>query len=190
MNKKLISLVLVLAMLCMSSMAFAASSVSTRNASGVLGATDDSGMLVEVLEPTEEINKLVANIIAFVGGGQGTVLDFLGEDVKTAIAQILGTNFDLSKLVLNEAVPFTVANANLATGDVTVTFQFNTKYEDGAVLVAIVGIIAEDGTIEWIVVPAKAVNGAVELTFTKELLEKLDGKTLVLGILSEDTSTK
>lgn len=115
------------------------------------------------------------------------VAAYFGEEVITTAQQYLPEELDVSTLVMDELFPLATEGYEAAYGDVEAVFEFVTTYEEGAVLLAMVGILpaeGEDAEIVWIPMPAEVFEGGkVKITFTQEALELLSENQAVLALL-------
>lgn len=192
MNKKFICLVLSLMLLCTASLAFAAPSKTTndltQNSTGsVLGAQDS--FFVEPIPLTKDAGAALAAIAAFVADGNKPVIDYFGDVVKAQILALLPTDFDATKLVMNELISARVMNYDPVMGDVPVYFTFATAYKEGTTLVVLVGVQNGD-SVTWVPLRAVVENGLVKIYFTQQVLSSVNGREIMIAVLSEDTGAQ
>ena len=192
--KKMIATLLI-AMLLMSACAFAETAAPSITISqiivptgGVEVAEDFVVALKVVAEETEE-KKVLDEIIAFVV--EEPVATYFGEEVMTVAAAYLPEELDNSTLVMDEFFVLEEENYDENYGDVTATFEFVTPYEDGAVLIAMIGVLPteealaenEEAAITWIPIPAVAAEGKVQITFTQDVFTSLQNNKCVCALL-------
>ncbi len=89
-------------------------------------------------------------------------------------------------LTVAEFLPLTVANYEETAGNVIVSFQLATPYAAGETVIVLVGIVAEDGAVEWTAFEAvgTGVNGAIEVEFTPEVLLAIQNGTALMAVVS------
>ena len=157
MSKKLISLMLALALLCSVSMAYAAGSKGTGDMTSI---DDDDTPLAgwSIIIVDEDIQGLLAEIAA-----ASSLSDYFG----IALAD---------SLELVELIALSVENYDPSIGDASQIFTFPTVLS--GTVAALIGI---DGN--WTQVRIEIVDGAAKITFPKALLEAMNGKITYLAIL-------
>lgn len=192
---------LLIAVLLMSVCAFAETAAPSVTISQVIVPVGDVEIaenfvvaLTPVAEETQE-KKVFDEIAAFVA--EEPIATYFGEEVMTTAAAYLPEEFDANTLVMDEFFVLTEENYDVAYGDVAATFEFVTPYEDGAVLLAMVGILpaeadaeateAEEAAITWIPLQAVVSEGKVQVSFTQEILEMLKDNKCVCALLRADT---
>lgn len=196
MKRTIVSLLLVLIVLVTGVCACAEQAVPSVIVSQVIvpkGETTvpvDSGFIVALTVLQEEtVEKQVFDeIVAVAQNENETVSSYFGEEVMTNAAVYLPEDLDVATLVMDEFFVLTEENYKAEYGDVTATFEFVTPYEDGTVLVAMVGVLpdenaGEDAEIEWVPFEAVASEGKVQVSFTQEILETLKVQKCVFALL-------
>ena len=194
MNRKLISLVLVLALVMMASVALAAvPSKTTADLVKTGGIVSESGtalpsdFAIFVAAESVAANTELAKILAFVTAKNESVANYFNDDVKAGIAALLPAGTDLSKLVMNEFFPIDAVKYDASYGNVAVTFQCATVYKDGQIIVALLGIINDsDASVTWMPLQAEAVGGNVVIHFTPEAFAAMSNGTAVIAILDAE----
>jgi len=178
------------------------------------GAVVAEDFVLAVAEDSEAVAEEIAKIFVFVNGTEGEAAEAqapvayfpveVQEEIGAAlVALVEGTEeevIDLSKLELNEFVAIDTENYNAEYGDLTANLQFATVYEVDQKVVGVVGIYSGEKdangeyVVEWNVAAAEVVEitvdgkteTAVQMTFTQELLEKMEtAATVAMAILSE-----
>ncbi len=195
MNKKLVCVLLAVAMLCMSSVAFAAvpskttedmaATVSVASTTGVAVAAE---FVVTTVEETEDATAELKAIADFTASKNVAPIQYFAEEVKAEAAALLPEGFDMDKLVMNEFAPLTVEKYDAAYGDVEVTMSFATKYTADQALVAMVGV--QNGeTVDWTAQSAEATaEGFVKVTFSQDVLSQVETGSAMIAILSEEVA--
>lgn len=183
MNKKVLCLVCVLMLVLTSATAFAAASKTTHDTTTV--TTEEPTITVVPVAATEKVNAVIAELDSFLQGGSKAV-EFFPADVQSQITSLLPAGTDSAKFVINELVPFNAYNYADITSPVTVAFTFATQYKDNQPIVAMLGLIDENGNTIWLPLKASVVNGQVMVVFTPEALAALNGKEPFVAILSEE----
>ena len=131
--------------------------------------------------------KAAFNAIAeYVDRGQAAI-GYFGMDITDLVrngklsSKYLGSDF--SKLILSEYVSLGIHNELESWFDVSTTFGFASKYQEGQTVVAIFGYRDRNGNIVWNALNTVAVDGQVRIDFPSELLFRA-GSEAILGILS------
>lgn len=112
------------------------------------------------------------------------------EAVKDDAAKLLPENTDLQKLQMNEFIPISALNYEVAFGDITAGFVFPTFYPAGQPLVAMAAVytlvnsVTNEWSAEWFACPAEAKMGKVYITFPADYVAKLEGGWGSLAILN------
>lgn len=194
MNRKLISLVLVLALVMMASVALAAvpskttaDLVKTGAIVSESGAVLPSDFTVSVAAESIAANTELAKILAFVTAKNEPVANYFNDDVKAEIIKLLPAGTDLSKLVMNEFFPIDAIKYDASYGNIAVTFQCATVYKDGQNIVALLGIVNDsDASVTWMPLQAEVVNGNVVIHFTQEALLAMANGNAMIAILDAE----
>lgn len=208
--KKIVCLVLA-ALLCLSMAALAEEAVPSKNTSDMVSVEIDPALnpnlpensgfvafpvLEEDATQAEEYAESIAlcqeeivRLMAAAGGTDasgveayfGTVRDSEGNEV--ALSEALQAQM----LDVFEFMPLVVQNYDGAYGDVTLTIQFKTPYEEGEPVLVLIGIRnAETGEMEWTAFEGAGVGeaGAVQVTFTPEILTAIQENVALLAVVS------
>lgn len=181
--KKLVCLVL--ALVCFATVAMAESVPSKSTADMVsVEVKGDAGIVVAPVEDTAENQVVIAKCNAEIEklAAAASVAAYFGE-VKNAAGEIVTLG---DGLTVAEFLPLTVANYEETAGNVTVSFQLATPYAAGETVIVLVGIVAEDGAVEWTAFEAvgTGVNGAIEVEFTSEVLLAIQNGTALMAVVS------
>lgn len=190
--KKIVSLLLVL--MLFAGCAFAQTPAATRPSVTVADVVIPSaGVVGEVtlvitlnnVQPETKEQKVVEEIVVHVQ--EKPVVEYFTEEVIVQVAQYLPPEVKTESLVMDEIFVMDVQNYETAYGDVEARFQFVTQYKDNTPLVAMVGIMNEDGTITWIPMQATVVEGMVSIAFTQDVLEIVNGgNQVIMALLRAD----
>lgn len=208
--KKIVCLVLA-ALLCLSMAALAEEAVPSKNTSDMVSVEIDPALnpnlpadsgfvafpvLEEDATQAEEYAESIAlcqeeivRLMAAAGGTDasgveayfGTVRDSEGNEV--ALSEALQAQM----LDVFEFMPLVVQNYDEAYGDVTLTIQFKTPYEEGEPVLVLIGIRnAETREMEWTAFEGAGVGeaGAVQVTFTPEILTAIQENVALLAVVS------
>ncbi len=208
--KKIVCLVLA-ALLCLSMAALAEEAVPSKNTSDMVSVEIDPALnpnlpensgfvafpvLEEDATQAEEYAESIAlcqeeivRLMAAAGGTDasgveayfGTVRDSEGNEV--ALSEALQAQM----LDVFEFMPLVVQNNDEAYGDVTLTIQFKTPYEEGEPVLVLIGIRnAETEAMEWTAFEGAGAGeaGAVQVTFTPEILTAIQENVALLAVVS------
>lgn len=208
--KKIVCLVLA-ALLCLSMAALAEEAVPSKNTSDMVSVEIDPALnpnlpensgfvafpvLEEDATQAEEYAESIAlcqeeivRLMAAAGGTDasgveayfGTVRDSEGNEV--ALSEALQAQM----LDVFEFMPLVVQNCDEAYGDVTLTIQFKTPYEEGEPVLVLIGIRnAGTEAMEWTAFEGAGVGeaGAVQVTFTPEILTAIQENVALLAVVS------
>lgn len=208
--KKIVCLVLA-ALLCLSMAALAEEAVPSKNTSDMVSVEIDPALnpnlpadsgfvafpvLEEDATQAEEYAESIAlcqeeivRLMAAAGGTDasgveayfGTVRDSEGNEV--ALSEALQAQM----LDVFEFMPLVVQNYDGAYGDVTLTIQFKTPYEEGEPVLVLIGIQnAGTEAMEWTAFEGAGAGeaGAVQVTFTPEILTAIQENVALLAVVS------
>lgn len=144
---------------------------------------DDAAKALTIVgEPTEalkaEIEKMEEHIIA----KQLPAMSFYTTEINRDVKEQLPAEYALSDLIPYEVV-CVQANGE-AEGDVVTKMDFVTPYADGQMVAALVGVPAEDGEVAWTAQDAQVKDGAVEVTFTADVLAAMKDQPALLVLMS------
>lgn len=180
--KKLVCLVLALVCFATVAMAESVPSKSTADMVTVEVKGNPGGVLVEIVEDipenraviakrNEEIEKLAASASAVAYFGE--VKNVAGETVTLA-----------DDATVAEFEALAVSGYEETMGNLTVDFQLATPYAVGETATMLIGIVAEDGAVEWTAFEAvgTGVNGAIEVEFTPEVLLAIQNGTGLMAV--------
>lgn len=192
--KKLLSILLVVVLvLSVSSVAFASvPSKTTADLVKLIGVASSSGdtlpvkFVIPIPEQSTVANEELAAIAAYSQQSGVSLMSYFDQAVQDQIKVLLPEEFAVDKLTINEFLPITLVDYKTEYGDLVVTFTFATPYTDGQPIVAMVGI-KEDATVTWFAQKAEVVNGIVNISFTQDVLLKIQEANgdFILAILSE-----
>ena len=191
MNKLRTGLALTLVVLSIASLALA-SSVPSKTTSdlvkpvGIVSATGEAVPVTITLpsaEQSQAATEELAAIATFMQKPGATLVSYFDAAVQQEMTALLPEGFDTSKLVMNEFVPLALGDYKAEYGDLVISFEFATEYADGEAIVAMVGI-KEGSLITWYPQKAAVVDGIVQITFTQDVLEKMQTGEVMLAILS------
>ncbi len=163
-----------------------------------LGVELPADFLATVPQPADATEEEVAAaqevleaINAFVTANGLPVAEYFGMDVQTAIAEKLPLNVAADDLVLREffALPLNAMAAayDPAYGDIIIQMEFPVDFEEGDVVVPVLGILdpATD-VVTWIALDAVVnADGFVEITFTEDVFAQIAADSItMLAILA------
>ena len=174
--KKILALVLAL-MMALTAVAAIAEEAAVSPAEEAMAYTDDETVAVSEDVPAYAEDVVADLAVAYLAGDTNLVAA-VDEDAAAKCAEILGTD----ELTVEEVVSMTVTGA---VEEKTVNFTFATDYTGKESVVLMIGIPAEDGSIEWTLVEA-VVNedGSVGAILSAELVEKLQGVEAIVLVVS------
>ena len=163
-----------------------------------LGVELPADFLATVPQPADATEEEVAAaqeileaVNAFVVANGLPGVEYFGMDVQTAIAEKLPLNVAADDLVLREffALPLNAMAAayDPAYGDIIVQMEFPVDFEEGDVVVPVLGILdpATD-VVTWIALDAVVnADGFVEITFTEDVFAQIAADSItMLAILA------
>lgn len=187
MSKKLVSLLLALALLCACVPATAATySKTTKDLIRVVSTNAEDGAPLALFIPesgAQGIMEETFNDLAAFVAENNAALDYFGEDVKTAVAALQPQGTDLTKLTLTEFAPFQLVNYEPAMGNVVATFEFATPFTADQPLAVLVGYVGKDGKMVWITLQATVAESGLTITFPAEVLQELPAE-IVIAVLA------
>lgn len=187
--KKIACVLVTLMMLTMACGAFAEATPSVTLGEIVVPAgvaySEDFSISMTAIKPDTVEAAVFEEIASFVETEKVTA--YFGEEVMITAQQYLPEELDVSALVMDELFPLETEGYEATYGDVEAVFEFVTAYEEGTVLLAMVGILpaeGEDAEIVWVPMPAEVLEGGkVKITFTQVTLELLNENQAVLALL-------
>jgi hypothetical protein len=192
MNKKIIGFLLALVMVSVSAMAFATAvpSKTTQDMVKPVGVTVQAGAstAIQVSTPADEAatalaTKVLGEISSYVQQQANPVINYFDQGVQEQVAALLPAGTNLSTINMNEFTTIKIDGYSEENGDLTASFEFATKYEDGQAIVAMVGVEV-DGTMTWTALKAEVVDGIVKITFPEAVVKLMQTGNAVLSILS------
>ena len=150
---------------------------------------EDATQAEEYAESIALCQEEIAKLMAAAGGTDasgveayfGTVRDSEGNEV--ALSEALQAQM----LDVFEFMPLVVQNYGGAYGDVTLTIQFKTPYEEGEPVLVLIGIQnAGTEAMEWTAFEGAGAGeaGAVQVTFTPEILTAIQENVALLAVVS------
>lgn len=199
MSKKLMSLILALVLVLTVGAAFAESSPSMTDDTGVTNATINTetvtsstgaalpaDFLATILQPAAATEEEIAAaqgtleaINTFVTANALPVVEYFGADVQAAIAEKLPADVAANDLVVRDFVVLPLNDMAAAYdpsyGDITLQLEFPVDFAEGDTVVAVLGIIdPATGLTTWVVLDAVVnADGFVEITFTEEVFAQI-----------------
>lgn len=143
---------------------------------------------VRLLAQTETADAVLKDVQAFVETEK--IAAFFGEETMTAAAEYLPENYVTDNLMLAELYDLKVENYSAEYGEVDAKFEFAVQYPDDAILLGMVGVPNDaadaSGELVWFPVAAAASEGAVSLSISQELMERIAGSEEAIFILLQD----
>ena len=163
-----------------------------------LGIELPADFLATVPQPADASEEEVAAaqevleaINAFVTANDLPVVQYFGLDVQAAISEKLPLNMVADDLVLREffALPLNAMAAayDPAYGDIIIQMEFPVDFEEGDVVVPVLGILdPETNVVTWIALDAVVnADGFVEITFTEDVFAQIaEDSITMLAILA------
>lgn len=211
MSKKLMSLVLALVLVLTVGAAFAESSPSMTDDTGVTNATINTetvtsstgaalpaDFLATIPQPAAATEEEVAAaqgtleaINTFVTANALPVVEYFGADVQAAIAEKLPADVAANDLVMRDFVALPLNDMAAAYdpsyGDITLQLESPVDFAEGDTVVPMLGIIdPATGLVTWVVLDAVVnADGFVEITFTEEVFAQItEGSVTTLAVLA------
>ena len=134
----------------------------------------------------EEIAKLAESA---AGGTDASGVEAYFGEVRDSEGNVIVLSEALTAQALNvfEFMPLVAVNYDETYGNVTLTIQFKTPYEEGEPVLVLIGIRnAETGEMEWTAFEGAGVGeaGAVQVTFTPEILTAIQENVALLAVVS------
>ena len=128
-----------------------------------------------------EVKKLAETITE-----SKSVVEYFGE-VKTASGETISIQEVLGTEAVNvfEFCPFVVEGYEADLGAVAMTMQFATTYAVDEEIIIMIGLVAEDGTIEWFAFEAIGTEEGVEVEFDAETLIAIQEGTALMAVVSK-----
>lgn len=143
---------------------------------------DADSLSMTLLTDTEAIQNILAQ-----AQQAEQLTDLFGEVAMQEAAAYLPEGYDAASLMLAECCDITVDSLAADLGDVEITLELPLEYPDDAVVLAMIGLKAEDAeAITWTPVPATIVEGKVTLTLSRDLLEQMAASSQVLLTLLQN----
>ena len=181
--KKFVSVLLALAMVLMMTSAFAAGSRSGSDipSATVTTDTEEEGIVVEIVEDTEEIAAVKAALAAAVEAGD------LSAVIPEEVLELIPEEFRNAENLADNIKEMVTVSMSGDAGDaepVTVSLTLDTPYEDGEVYVAL-GLMNGEEVGEWIVKQGTVKDGAVQIELNAEEITKLLGNTFTAIVFSK-----
>lgn len=139
---------------------------------------------VVIAEPSEEVGAEMDQISDWLAMEDAKVMDYFAEDVAAQVGQKLPEGVAAADLMAYEVIPMETNNYDETIGDVTVVLTVATPYADGQPIVALLGLPAADGTMQWTALDAAVVNGKVEVTVPANLLAAMENEQAMIVLLS------
>ncbi len=191
MKKKLIALVVAIAILSVSTYAFAMAaqdSKTTEDLTRVVKVETQSGdasnKLIWVENTPSDLAKTQLSEMKSFIANQNNPADYFSDDAKQGMSALLPTGTDLSKLSLTEYAPIGIGDYDSSLGDVSSTIQFPTAFAASKTVVVMVGYTGSDGTVVWQALETTIVNGNLVIVFPADLMAKI-GHDAALAVLSD-----
>ena len=187
--KKLISVLLVLAMLVMTTAVFTEEAVSSKTAEDIATAevleiegNENANLTVEIVEAGEAVAALQTKAADAIAAGD--LSSVLPEDVLGAIpADFLGAASLADNL--KEMVALKVSGDAEGVTAITFALTLETPYEDGEEVYVAFALMDGETVAEWIVKPGTVKEGAVQVELTAEEMTKMVGNTFAAIVFSK-----
>ena len=177
MSKKLVCLVLFLALLVTVAFAEAPSMKISALTTVKTAAVSENGTALpsdfaisQSAVPTVQQYVAFEELAAYSASG-AAVVNFFGADVHNAVETLLlSTGVNADSLKLSEFATMTVSNYDASYGDVKVTIGLPTVYAANQTVIVVIGYDV-NGTMTWVPVAANVVNGELEVVVPQSVLE-------------------
>lgn len=187
--KKLISVLLVLAMLVMTTAVFTEEAVSSKTAEDIATAevleiegNENANLTVEIVEAGEAVAALQTKAADAIAAGD--LSSVLPEDVLGAIpADFLGAASLADNL--KEMVALKVSGDAEGVTAITFALTLETPYEDGEDLCVLFAIMDGEEVKEWMMKEGTVKEGKVTVTLTEEELAKVLDQEVATLIFSK-----
>lgn len=194
--KKIVGIVLVLALLMTVALAESVPSKSTADMTTVTVVVpetvpSDAGLVImPVVEDTEtvyvekveqcrvEVEKLAAS---------ATVEEYFGE-VKNPLGEIVSLKevLETETLSVHEFMPIVVDNYEAEYGSVTVVFQFATPYEIEQTVIVLIGVPDEiTGELVWTALEGVVTEEGIQIEFDEGTLELAQNSDAIMAVVSK-----
>lgn len=186
--KKVVTLFLLLALVCVGTAAMAEYVPSKSTANMVTVGVKTEGAAANVaftVTPSAKQAQTCQNEIAKLSAAS-SVEAYFG-DVKTAdgasvdMKALLGT----STLNVYEFMPVAVQNYETTYGKVEATFNFSTPYAVNEKVIVLVGIPDANGKIVWTALEGVGVAGGVQVAFDEAILQAIQSGDAVMAVVSK-----
>ena len=182
MYRKMMSLLLALALVCACLPALAATGSKTTSDMTTTGDTSDEAIIVVKPQLTETAQSALNDLSAVVNGG-GSAASYFPADVQSAIGAKLPAGTTADDLKLSELISLGAYNLDDAGDTIVSTIGFATEYTADQTIAVVFGYKDASGNMVWTTLDAVVVNGMLKVTFPVDLL-KLAGSDAVLAVLS------
>lgn len=190
MNKKTIGLILTVALLGMSCLAFASvPSKTTKDMGGVSAIVDANqnvitGLNIDLSKESEAATKELQKIFTHVTANNAPPATYFSDAVRSQIQTRLPDGFDIDTMDMNEFASLDINDDVVISDDIFVSFELATVYTRDQNVVALVGIQEGDNVV-WIALETEVMdNGSLKIRFDAETLKKVQSGNAMLAILS------
>ena len=170
--KKILALVLALALILTACTALAATKNSKRNNDIAAGDTDEETVSMTGIAPTEKLQEIMDAIKA-ANDEQGDPMKCLPEAAAALVPEGFKTINDMACWKLDGDVT--------GLDELELTFKFETPYTEGEEVTVLIGIAPADAEeVEWIVKDCVAnADGDVVVKVTREELNKISNNPFI-----------
>lgn len=198
--KKLMSVLVVMAMVLMGVAAYASvPSKTTTDITTVEAVESTSGVelaadfAIAVTQDSAPVAQEIEKLYSFVKTQGSAPIAYFPAEVQEMIQLNLTEGYDIKALELNEFVSIEQFAYDAAYGDIVASFAFATEYSVDQKLFAVIGCysgaVDANGNylVEWVVADAQATeDGQVKVTFTQDVLTQIqNAEATSMAILSE-----
>ena len=190
MKKKLVCLILVVAILCASSISYAGSSNTTTDDSGYSVSTNNNGLQITFSKDTQYsfTDFAVMTLLSLMKfDSNHPLIDYFDDDIKEKLKELLPEGCDLKGLARYQFLSLKAEDFQDMGDGKAMTLKFPISCKEGTEVVAVFGVpdsTAPNG-IRWITVKAKVVNGEIIVYLSDEDLELLrNAKEIIMTIMA------
>ncbi len=149
------------------------------------GTEIDADFMINIVDMTEPMVEEFGNIWQTLQTAGKTLVDHFPVELQEQMAEYLPENYDMSNLVAYEIHGMETVNYKEAYGDVVALVDLAVTYEPGTVMTVLAGFPTAEGGMEWFCQKAEATEEGVEVTFTKDLLIRMENEPAMVVWASE-----
>ncbi len=148
-------------------------------------AAGNKNYILKIIPHTQQALKAFDVLRKHIVEERLPAIDYFGAEVTQKAAELLPASVDALALELSEFATCIAYNYDYDHGEVIADATFPTSYQNGQNIVAVVGVFKDDSTVVWTAQKAETVNGNARITFTQNIMTRLEENPCVLLILAE-----